>query len=391
VLAYLLLPIVNLLNRRVPRPLAILAVYVVGIALIVGVIAYLVPVIVAQVQQLVGSIPPIGQWQDIVNDLFQQYQSRVPPAIRQPIDEALNSALRTAQANITVYVQEAGLFIWGQALQVIYTVSFLIGFFIVPIWLFYVLKDQAKGRVYLDGLLHSRIRADFWNTWDIINHDLGDYVRGQLTLSLIIGVLITAGMLVLPLIGLYMPYALLLGIISTLTELIPVIGPTLGMIPGVLIGLFISPTTALAVLLVYLVVQQFENSSGARIIGGSIGIPRHPHRHHHRDGIYLWPAGRRVGCATLGECARFVHLPPPAAGGGSGGRGDQRPGSCAQDHAAQRKNRCLCDDGFIKSRAGRIDQLVLCYLPLWRGSRAMRRPSLMCGPVSCPPLPRIPV
>jgi predicted PurR-regulated permease PerM len=275
VLAYLLLPIVNRLNRRVPRPLAILVVYVVGIALIAGVIAYLVPVLVAQVQQLVASIPPIGQWQDIVNNLFQQYQSRVPPAIRQPIDEALNSALRTAQANITVYVQEAGLFIWGQALQVVYTVSFLIGFFIVPIWLFYVLKDQAKGRAYLDGLLHSRIRADFWNTWDIINHDLGDYVRGQLTLSLIVGVLVTLGMLILPLLGLHMPYALLLGIISTLTELIPVIGPALGMIPGVLIGLFISPATALAVLLVYLAVQQFENSFLVpRIIGGSIGI--HP-------------------------------------------------------------------------------------------------------------------
>ncbi len=275
VLAYLLLPIVNLLNRHIPRPLAILVVYVVGIALIVGVFAYLVPVIVAQIQQLVASIPPVGQWQDIVNNLFQQYQSRVPPAIRQPIDEALNNALRTAQANIPVYVQEAGLFIWGQALQVIYTVSFLIGFFIVPIWLFYVLKDQAQGRAYVDGLLHSRIRADFWNMWDIISHDLGDYVRGQLTLSLIIGVLITTGMLILPLLGLRMPYALLLGIISTLTELIPVIGPALGMIPGVLIGLFISPVTALAVLLVYLTVQQFENSFLVpRIIGGSIGI--HP-------------------------------------------------------------------------------------------------------------------
>ena len=275
VLAYLLLPIVNLLNRHIPRPLAILVVYVVGIALIVGVFAYLVPVIVAQVQQLIASIPPVGQWQDIVNNLFQQYQSRVPPAIRQPIDEALNNALRTAQANIPVYVQEAGLFIWGQALQVIYTVSFLIGFFIVPIWLFYVLKDQVQGRAYVDGLLHSRIRADFWNMWDIISHDLGDYVRGQLTLSLIIGVLITTGMLILPLLGLRMPYALLLGIISTLTELIPVIGPALGMIPGVLIGLFISPATALAVLLVYLTVQQFENSFLVpRIIGGSIGI--HP-------------------------------------------------------------------------------------------------------------------
>ena len=275
VLAYLLLPLVNLLNRRIPRPVAILIVYVAGIALVVAVIAYLVPLIVYQVQQLVASIPPIGQWQEIISNLLQQYQNRVPPSIRQPIDEAVNNALRTAQANISTYVQTAGQFVWSQVLQVFYTVSFLIGFFVVPIWLFYVLKDQAQGRSFIDGMLHSRIRADFWNIWGIVNCDLGDYVRGQLTLSLIIGVLVGIGMLVLQLLGFHMSYALLLGIVSATTELIPVIGPVLGMIPGVLIGLFISPATALAVLLVYLVVQQFENSFLVpRIIGGSIGI--HP-------------------------------------------------------------------------------------------------------------------
>jgi predicted PurR-regulated permease PerM len=208
-------------------------------------------------------------------NLLQQYQDRVPPAIRQPIDEGLNNALRTIQANLTTYVQEATKFIWNQVIQVINTVTFLVGFFIVPIWLFYVLQDQAKGRTFIDGLLHPRIRSDFWNTWDIVLHVLNDYVRGQLTLSLIIGALVCIGMLILQVIGFHMPYALLLGLISATTELIPVIGPALGMIPGILIGLFISPTTALAVFIVYIVVQQFENSFLVpRIIGGSIGI--HP-------------------------------------------------------------------------------------------------------------------
>jgi predicted PurR-regulated permease PerM len=160
-------------------------------------------------------------------------------------------------------------------LQVLNTVSFLVGFFIVPIWLFYVLNDQAQFRTLVDGLLHPRLRLDFWNVCDIANHAMGDYVRGQLTLSLIIGVMIGTGMLILQLVGFQMNYALLLGVISATTELIPVIGPTLGMIPGILIGLFISPTTALFVALVYIVVQQIENSFLVpRIIGGSVGI--HP-------------------------------------------------------------------------------------------------------------------
>ncbi len=275
VLAYVLLPVVNTLARRIPRALAILIVYIVGLALVVGVIAYLVPQIVYQVQQLLASLPSVGQMQEAISDLVQLYQSRVPPSIRQPIDEALTNALRTFQANLTTYIQEAGRFVWIQVLQVINTVSFLIGFFIVPIWLFYVLHDQAKSHAWIDQMLHPRLRADFWNICDITNHDLGDYVRGQLTLSLIIGGLVGLGMLILQLVGFNMPYALLLGIISMLTELIPVIGPALGMIPGVLIGLLISPGTGLAALIVYLVIQQFENSFLVpRIIGGSIRI--HP-------------------------------------------------------------------------------------------------------------------
>jgi predicted PurR-regulated permease PerM len=276
VLAYLLLPVVNFLHRhRVPRPLAILIVYIVGIALIVGVFAYLVPLIASQVQLLLALFPPVDRWQELAGTLFQQYQNRVPPSIRQPIDEALANALRTLQSNITTYVQQLTLFIWDQFIQVINLVSFLVGFFIVPIWLFYVLKDQARLRAFIDRMLHPRLRADFWNIWDVVNHDLGDYARGQLTLSLVIGVLVGLGMLILELVGFYMPYALLLGLISMTTELIPVIGPALGTIPGVLIGLFISPTTALAALIVYLVVQQFENSFLVpRIIGKSVGI--HP-------------------------------------------------------------------------------------------------------------------
>jgi predicted PurR-regulated permease PerM len=274
-LAYLLLPLVNWLSRHIPRALAILIVYVIAIAVIIGVIAYLVPVIVTQIQQLIASLPTFSQWQGMVGDLLRQYQSRVPPSIRQPIDETVNNALRTMQANLTTYVQEVSLFIWGQVIQVLNIVSFLVGFFIMPIWLFYVLHDQTKLRMSIDRLLHSRMRADFWNAWDIVNHDLGDYVRGQLTLSLIVGVLVTTGMLIVQLIGLRMNYALLLGIISTLTELIPVIGPTLGMIPGVLIGLLISPLTGLAAFLVYVIIQQFESSFLVpRVLGASIGI--HP-------------------------------------------------------------------------------------------------------------------
>jgi len=159
---------------------------------------------------------------------------------------------------------------------VLNTVTFLVGFLIIPIWLFFVLNDEQEGRAFIDRLLHPRIRADFWNVWGIVNKVLSDYIRGHLLLGLSVGAMVGIGLLLLGLLGFGIgKYVLLLAIIAGITELIPILGPTLGAIPGVLLGLFISPTTGLAVLLIYITVQQIENNLLVpRIIGESVGI--HP-------------------------------------------------------------------------------------------------------------------
>jgi predicted PurR-regulated permease PerM len=279
VLAYLLTPIVNLLDRRMPRSLAILIVYVGGIALLVVSINYIVPPVLNQTQQLIESIPSLERLQQIGNDLLREYRANVPASIQTPIEEGIRNALRTAQANMATYVEDIGTFIFNQILQVLNTLTFLIGFLIIPIWLFYVLNDQAKGYALIDRLIHSRIRADFWNIWGMINRVFSDYIRGQLILGLTVGVMVGLGLLFLRLLGFEVRYILLLAIIAGVTELIPIIGPTLGAIPGVLLGFIVPETgalqTGLLVLAVYITVQQIENSFLVpRIIGESVGI--HP-------------------------------------------------------------------------------------------------------------------
>jgi len=275
VLAYLFLPSVNALARHIPRPVAILIVYVGGVALIIGAIAYVVPPVVIQIQQLIASIPSVDQLQEVGTHLLQQYQSRVPEVIRQPINEGLNNALRDAQTHLTLYIQQVGGFLLSQMFQLLNIASFLVGFLIVPIWLFYVLNDVGQGRPFVDSLLHPRLRADVWNIWGIVNQVLGNYVRGQIVLGVSVGAMVGAGLLFLQLIGFRVSYILLLTIFAGVTELVPFIGPWLGAIPGVLLALLVSPQTALAVVIVYVIVQQIEiNFLRMRVIGESIGI--HP-------------------------------------------------------------------------------------------------------------------
>src|SRR6266508_4344820 len=134
--------------------------------LLVALIAYIAPIVANQVELLINSFPAlIDRLQTIGRGLLQQYQSSVPASIKGPLEEGIRNGLQALQANITNYVQSIGGFLFAQALQVINTLTFLVGFLIIPIWLFYVLNDLHQGRVLIERMLHSRLRADFWNVW----------------------------------------------------------------------------------------------------------------------------------------------------------------------------------------------------------------------------------
>ena len=97
---------------------------------------------------------------------------------------------------------------------------------------------------------------------------LGAWARGQVTLSLTVGVITS---LTLWIMG--VPYALALGLIAAVFEIIPVIGPIIAAIPAILIALTISPWLALGVVIAYIVIQQLENHILVpRIMGSAVGI-----------------------------------------------------------------------------------------------------------------------
>ena len=278
VLAYLLMPIVDRLARRMPRWLAILLVYIGGIGLLVGSIAFIIPPAIDQVQQLFASIPNADRLLKMWNDLVREYRALVPDSLQQPIEQGIRSALQTAQTNLAGYLQGVGAFVFSQVLNVLNTLTFLIGFLIIPIWLFYVLNDRSQAAALVDRLLPPRARPDFWNIWGIADEVFSDYIRGQLLLGVAVGAMVGIGLLLLRLLGFDVRYILLLAIIAGITELIPIIGPIIGAVPGVLIGFFGGDNglqTGLAVLVVYVVVQQLENNLLVpRIIGESVGV--HP-------------------------------------------------------------------------------------------------------------------
>lgn len=282
VLAYLFLPLVNFFNRWLPRWLAILAVYLLTFGILVLAVALVIPPLIAQISDLIRSLPDLTTIQREANRLLDEYEqllASLPPAVQDEIQSAIASAasegLSTLRANFVNYLQSIGQFLVNSVLSVVNTVTFLLGFFLIPFWLFYVLMDQRAGRDYLDQMIHPRLRADFWAMITIIDHDLSGYLRGQLILGTSVGLAAWIGLTALNMAGMNIPYTVLLAVVAGVTELVPVIGPIIGAIPAILLGLADSPTTALAVTILYIAIQQLENHILVpRIIGESVGV--HP-------------------------------------------------------------------------------------------------------------------
>jgi predicted PurR-regulated permease PerM len=268
VVAYLLLPLVDLLARRLPRPAAILLIFFASSIVLIGAVAYSIPVLVDQVGVLLEALPDREDI-SVLLDRVGVLVAGLPAPVQSLIQESAPEIYETIQTNVGVYLQSAFRFLPGVTADLLNTFSFLLGFLAVPLWLFYALKDAHQGRHLLDRMLPQWMRADVWAVLRIVNRVLHNYIRAQVILSLVVGICVFLGLNLLSWLGVEGIHStLVLAIIAGLTETITIIGPLLGAIPAVLMGLLTSWQTALAIVILYALIQQFENTFLVPLITG---------------------------------------------------------------------------------------------------------------------------
>jgi predicted PurR-regulated permease PerM len=120
--------------------------------------------------------------------------------------------------------------------------------------MFYVLRDQPEMDASFNRLIPAAYRRDVWNIRILIDAVLSSYLRGQVVLSLSVAIMYTVGLEILGI-----DFALLLGTIVGVLEIVPVLGPILGAIPAILVTLATSPSKVFLVILLAFAVQQIEN------------------------------------------------------------------------------------------------------------------------------------
>ncbi|AUB52153.1 MULTISPECIES: AI-2E family transporter [Enterococcus] len=263
-LYYILNPIVGLLMKtKIKRIWAVAIVLLLLVAALVWILLSVIPSLVQQISSLASNTPnfirqvetwlaEVAQWsvfKDVdINKYFEQLDISYGTIIQQFL-----SGLSNSLGSIVGTIASATI--------VIITAPFI---------LFYMLKDGEKLVPNIKRFFPEKRREQIVELLGQLNKTLANYISGQAIECLFVGTFTFLGYFALG-----VDYAFLFGVIAGLTNLIPYLGPYLGLAPAFLVTVFNDPFKALLCCVVVLIVQQLDgNIIYPNVIGKSLKI--HP-------------------------------------------------------------------------------------------------------------------
>jgi predicted PurR-regulated permease PerM len=254
ILAYVLAPAVDRVERlmqfRRRRPglaaaLAVTYVYIITIGVLVVAASLMAPRIGNQAGDLAAAVPSlVEQAQEQFERSATWYRRSAPESIQRVVDQRTQELAQHAGDIAVGVVERTVAFVTGG-------VTIALSYIVVPFWLFYVLKDRRLGARAFYDLFPPSIRDDVRVLTQQANRVLGSYIRAQLLLAAVTGVVTGVG---LTLMGIQ--FSLILGVIAAIANLIPVLGPIIGGIPALLVTAATRPGWMILWVFLFLFVSQ---------------------------------------------------------------------------------------------------------------------------------------
>ncbi|MDD5749283.1 MAG: AI-2E family transporter [Patescibacteria group bacterium] len=245
----------RLQKKRIPRSLSIILVYLVFLSLVGGAIYMMTGPIITQVRDMSRAFPEFYQK---INQALIYLQNI----------EAESGAKEAIGANFSDITK--GLSQLGSGIFKTLTTVFggVISFFVVLVITFYLTVQEEAMKRFVSGIIPIKRRPYVMGLIDEMQHRMGYWLRGQMFLSLMVFTLTYIGLSILG-----VKYALLLALLAGIFEIVPFIGPWISAIPGVFFAFSQSPGKAVAVAIMYFIVQQIEsNLLTPKVMGKSTGL-----------------------------------------------------------------------------------------------------------------------
>jgi predicted PurR-regulated permease PerM len=256
ILAAALDPWVDWLHKfKIPRGVSIFFIYLITFGILSLAVILLIPALLTELNEISQKFPAIFETATSFFNTVQSYSEDAGFAkeIQESIDD-IQSALVTATGGVLSTV----IGIFGGVL------SFLT-FLVIT---FYITIEEEAMKRFVFTSVPQKYQVYTMQMINAIQRKIGMWLRGQLILMVVIGVMTYIG---LKLIG--VQYALILALTAGIAEFVPFLGPIISAIPAIFIGLTESPIQALLVVALYIIIQQLENNIIVpKIMEKSVGL-----------------------------------------------------------------------------------------------------------------------
>ncbi|KGF29480.1 permease [Peptoniphilus lacrimalis DNF00528] len=295
IFAYVIDPIVNFLERKgIKRPFGVIIVYITTLIVFAILLVTVIPKTITEITNLLASLPPMIDSMSrgltkFFYKLAEDYNINLPPSFlnmlsgttdgvsksaklvtntQDPLTNMFNS-FSNAITNILGNVQKSALDSLRSVVVKLYgLVTSTLKIVLVLIFSFYFSIGKEKYLKSFKKSIPNKYRDDVNYLAVRINTSLQQFIRGRLLLALFVGFLTMIYLLILR-----VDFAIVIGMITCIADIIPYIGPFLGFVPAVLFAFMDAPLKALWVSILFIIIQWAENNILApKLIGDSTGL-----------------------------------------------------------------------------------------------------------------------
>lgn len=294
IFAYIIDPIVNFLERKgIKRPFGVIIVYITTFIIFAILLVTVIPKTITELTNLLASLPPMmDSLSKALTKFFlklaEDYNINIPPSFlnmlkgssnvqdtanaaanaQDPLTNIFNSFTNTVNT-ILANIQKSALEGMRSVVVKLYGfVTSTLKIVLVLIFSFYFSIGKDKYLKSLKKSIPNKYREDVNYLAIRIDTSLQQFIRGRLLLALFVGFFTMVYLLILG-----VDFAIVIGMITCIADIIPYIGPFLGFIPAVLFAFMDAPLKALWVSILFVSIQWAENNILApKLIGDSTGL-----------------------------------------------------------------------------------------------------------------------
>ncbi|CAG7587855.1 AI-2E family transporter [Peptoniphilus senegalensis] len=291
IFAYIIDPIVNYLERKgVKRPFGVIIVYITALLIFGILIVSVIPKTINEISNLLTSLPAMidtltRNANNFLTEIFAKFNIELPenfidiykesnPKVEgnvetpQIVSNILNSMTKTLTDLVAKVQGSLMSSISGVFSKVYGAVTSAFRLVLIIIFSFYFSVDKEKFTHKVKKAIPNKYRDDISFLSNRIDIALQQFIRGRMLMAIFVGIITMIYLLILR-----VDFAIIIGLITCVADIIPFVGPFLGCVPAVLFAFMDSPVKAFWVLVLFILVQWVENNILApKLIGDSTGL-----------------------------------------------------------------------------------------------------------------------